>query len=403
MTRAQIVCANCGARFQLPENFNKDRAKCSKCGAVIDVAAQRAAPVEAGPAAAVRPAAAATHQPRSPGRPQAARAPAAGHRQERPGESRTASPRERRHAPPVVEEKKGKGLVIGLSIGAVAVLGGVLAFALGGGDEPKPGEGSGQTPVANAPASNDSGKPASGAPVVAPDPKESSLRDQQKPVEAVSRDAGTLAAATAPPEPKPAAQDPKPATQAPPKPSETPATKPTDARPAAAKAPGKRLITSPDQVYNPKKELAALEYPADTTDAERKEMAELMATMRSDSGGPGARAGRKLQAHGHKALFAITNTLRELDYLKVSDNAFAYTLNQKLQDMLIVVNAGFKAVNIEEGKETMDLQTADFNAQTVLVWHSNLYRWDTKEKYEAWVKEKKARHEGELEGEGPKK
>ena len=36
-----IVCANCGAKYRLPETFKSDRAKCKACGASIDVASQR--------------------------------------------------------------------------------------------------------------------------------------------------------------------------------------------------------------------------------------------------------------------------------------------------------------------------------------------------------------------------
>ena len=41
MPLTQITCANCGAQYRLPESFSAATAKCKKCGATIDVAAQR--------------------------------------------------------------------------------------------------------------------------------------------------------------------------------------------------------------------------------------------------------------------------------------------------------------------------------------------------------------------------
>ena len=53
MSLIPIVCANCGAKYRLPETFKSDHAKCKKCGAVIDVAGQRdVAPEPAAEAAA---------------------------------------------------------------------------------------------------------------------------------------------------------------------------------------------------------------------------------------------------------------------------------------------------------------------------------------------------------------
>ena len=43
MSVLAIACDNCGAKYRLPESFSGDKAKCQKCGSVIDVAAQRKA------------------------------------------------------------------------------------------------------------------------------------------------------------------------------------------------------------------------------------------------------------------------------------------------------------------------------------------------------------------------
>ncbi|MCA8973105.1 MAG: TIGR00266 family protein, partial [Planctomycetes bacterium] len=63
MSTIQITCDNCGAKYKLPESFSSPKAKCQKCGSVIDVASQRdvaeEAPTAAAAAAAAKPAAAA--------------------------------------------------------------------------------------------------------------------------------------------------------------------------------------------------------------------------------------------------------------------------------------------------------------------------------------------------------
>lgn len=88
MTSLTIVCDNCGAKYKLPEAYDKAQAKCTKCGSAIAVDAQRGGAVAA-PGA--RPAAARPAVDRSRQAPPPAERPALATRTatERPRRART--------------------------------------------------------------------------------------------------------------------------------------------------------------------------------------------------------------------------------------------------------------------------------------------------------------------------
>ena len=52
MSLTPVECANCGAKYRLPESFKADKAKCKKCGGVVEIGAVEGGgkPSEAAPA-----------------------------------------------------------------------------------------------------------------------------------------------------------------------------------------------------------------------------------------------------------------------------------------------------------------------------------------------------------------
>jgi predicted RNA-binding Zn-ribbon protein involved in translation (DUF1610 family) len=331
-----IVCSSCGARFGLRQQPAKRdvKFKCPKCGAINTAADE---PARRGPAGA------------------AAR---------RPG----ASPRGGRSTgADASESKSGKGVLWGAIAGGVVLIALVVWLMAGGDDTPA------EAATAKSPAAAE-----------APPAEQPAAKPEEPKPETV---------AEVPPEPPPApadpvAADPAAAAAAAGQPEQGGA-KP-GGRPSYAPPNKRRLITSADQIWDPS-QLPPLPAPADTTEEEQAKMDQLLQTMRTDTGGPGKRAGNQLAELGHKALFKIVNQLSALDYAKASDSMFAYQLNLLLEEMLGGANAGFKPPVLEEGTDAVDLQAADFNAQTVYVWHSEMHRWDTKEEFDAWVEQKRAR------------
>ncbi|MCC6673341.1 MAG: hypothetical protein IT458_19945 [Planctomycetes bacterium] len=365
MSVLTVQCVNCGAKYKLPETFAADKAKCKSCGAVIDVKAQRAAPAEApaAPATAQPAAKVQAPAPKPAARPAAAApaprssAPAAAHA----GPATAASHRSARHAAGQDKEggargsgrhrhghghghgherKKGANPMVFVGVGVgVAALIGIAWWGLSGGDAPS------QTPTAqNQPAAQ---TPAAG---------------QQTPAQANA--AGAAAAKPSetgtPPDlgakPAEAASAPKPVEPA------KPAAKP-------AEKPGVK-ITSPDQVFQPAKELQPLAWPEGTTDDQKQEITDLIGRVR-DGGMPGNRAKTQLAAKGYNAMVGMINALREVDYKDSEQSMFGGELNKLMEQMTYGLNAGYKHTLLGED---VPLETAHHNGQTVRAWQTVMVR-----------------------------
>lgn len=156
-------------------------------------------------------------------------------------------------------------------------------------------------------------------------------------------------------------------------------------------------IKSMDQVIDVKKVTQPLELPVTMTDAEKTKIAELFQKAK-DAGG-GARTGRALRELakiGHSALVAIVNELREVDYKDTDSAMWGMQLNATLQDMTMGINSGYVAIEVGE---PVDPRKAQWNAQTVAQWQQGVKQfWATKEKFEEYIKNRKAKKDAELEG-----
>jgi hypothetical protein len=344
-----IVCPSCGARFALPAPAPKE-VSCPECGTLLTLARREPASEDAAQEEAPRKSSAR----RQPAKRDSARA----------GSARREAPKREaaRHGQREPAKSSNKALLWLAGVGGIAVLALVVVWLAGSGSgaSEETGQQAAQQPLEeHAAAGTEPGASAAETPPAAtdPDPSAAAAPAQAAPAQASPAEAARTEAA---------------------------------AEPASKGKPpvGKRLITSPDQVYDPKA-LEPVPAPADVTEEEKGQMDALLTTMR-ESGAPGKRAGKQLAELGHKAMFKIVNQLRELDYTKASDTMFAYELNMLLEEMLLGANAGFKPPVLEDGSEAVDLQAADFNAQTVYVWHTHIHRWDTKEELDAYLQDKRA-------------
>ncbi len=363
MSFLAITCDNCGAKYKLPESFSGDKAKCSKCGSAIDVAAQRkqaSAPAPAAPA----PKAPAAQQkaPRAPREPAAAK-PRPSARSAAEADAPRASRRKGAEAP--APKKGNMGLLIGA---AVVALGGVGAVLMMGGDSKPQAQ---QTAMALAAAPK--------AMEAAPDSAAQSAPKEQP-------------AASKPSEPATPAQSP----QA--DPAATPAAKPADqaaeavtpkpaANDAAKGEPKERwernTTTSLDAVYDPSN-LGSVQWPGDIDDAQKAEVQSLVDDV-VQGGKAGISAKPKITEMGYPALFALIEKLRQLDYKSADDQMTAWELNKLIESITITINAGF--VPVEMGGD-LDPRKADHNAKTNQAWARLLDRFPDKASFEAFRKEK---------------
>lgn len=156
-------------------------------------------------------------------------------------------------------------------------------------------------------------------------------------------------------------------------------------------------IKSMDQVVDVKKITQPLELPVTMTDAEKTKIAELFQKAKDAGGGARTtRALRELAKMGHSALIAIVNELREVDYKNTDSAMWGMQLNQTLQDMTMGINTGYVAIDVGE---PVDPRKAQFNALTVQEWQRGVKQfWPTKEKFEEYIKNRKAKKDAELEG-----
>ena len=369
MNPIAIQCANCGAKYKLPETFTAAKAKCKACGNQIDVAAARSA---APPAAAAAPAPAPVTRPAAAEKPApSAKATAA------PARERSAHASSRRAGKEAAAEETGTGrksrsgrgegkhhapkknnqMLLFAGIGGAVLVGAVLWFVLGG----------------------DKQAPAGPSPKVAQEPAKS--QEPPKPADEPKADPEP-AAKTPPDKPAPApAEKPVAATE---KPQEAAAQKPEKPKPAPAKK-----LTSKDEVYNPAKELQPLTYEDSVTDDQKKEVEDLVASI-VEGGMPGIRAKKSVVKIGHRALPAIINRLREVNYLDSSQAMTAWELNKLLEEMALGVNAGYRQVMDGEAE---DLDKSDWNAKTVKQWQ-NFYnvQYPTAEKWKELIAKRKNRN-----------
>jgi hypothetical protein len=161
----------------------------------------------------------------------------------------------------------------------------------------------------------------------------------------------------------------------------------------------KLQIKSLDQVVDIKKITQPIEMPP-MTDQEKTRIAELL--QQAKDGGGAAKTGRALHAlekMGYPALVAIVNQLREIDYKDTDQAMFGMQLNASLQTMTLGINTGYVAI---EPGEAMDPRKAQFNAMTVPEWQRGVKQfWPNKEKFDEYIKNRKAKKDAELEGDKP--
>ena len=161
----------------------------------------------------------------------------------------------------------------------------------------------------------------------------------------------------------------------------------------------KLQVKSLDQVLDVKQATKPLELPASVTPEELATMNDLLQKARD--GGGGARTGRALREFekmGHPALCFLVNQLREVNYKDPTDAMFGMQLNMTLQNITLGVNTGYVAI---DPGEPMDPRKAQWNAMTVAEWQKAVTTfWPTKEKFEQFVRERKAKRDAELNPEG---
>ncbi len=379
MSVLQIVCQNCGAKYKLPESFQADKAKCKECGTAIDVAAQRKSGAAA-PAAAATPAKAAPAPAKA--RPAEARPAAPTEARARRSESTGASARPSRAERGRKEEgateggshrrgkhgdgdnkKKGPSPALiggGLVVVAAIVVG--LIFMLKGSGE--------DTTKQDTAGNNAASKPA-----------------DAKQIPSTEKPSGTPTDASA--EQKPAEAKPADAKPAEPKPAEG---KPAEPKPAEAKTGPK--VTSIEQVFDPKT-LEELPFPDEITKEVRDEINSLVPDIDGSATISARKAKTRLEELGYPSLYGLANQLRTFDYKTREGTMNAYELNRLMEVIAKGTNASFKPPQEEE----LTYDQMDWNAKTVKTWQTFLRQLNTKEKYEAYLKQKEAA----LEKQGKKK
>ena len=411
MSVLAIACDNCGAKYRLPESFSGDKAKCQKCGSVIDVAAQRNA--AAAPAPVAQPKAAAAPKEETVAKKPAARtaraeakAEAAPAARSRRGDKTAAepksekAPRGRKETGEREPKKNNTMLLAGGGIAALAIIAVIVVLASGGKDKAK------STDTAQASAAPKAVDSPAAAPKEASSDKpvaaEASAKAKPSAVEAVVTPAIAPAAEQKPAEQKPAAQKP-----AEPKPTEQKQAeqKPVEPAPAQPKAEEKPAESTPaasggapkerweankttklDDVYNPSV-LGDVSWPAECEQAKKDEILSLIEDV-CNGGKPGISAKPKLEKIGYYAIFGLIDRLRKFDYKSGDDQMTAYEFNQMLETITSGINCGF--VPVESGGD-LDPRKADHNARTNEAWTRLLTKFDNKEAFDVWKKERQSK------------
>ncbi|MEQ1631468.1 MAG: hypothetical protein ABL997_03785 [Planctomycetota bacterium] len=391
MSVLAIACDNCGAKYRLPESFSGDKAKCQKCGSVIDVAAQRkasgpapapakVAPAKAAPAPAAAPVARSARTARTEN-PPAAKAEAAPARTARAGRQKDAAPeakdnqakgsrRDRSEGGEREPKKSNTMLLVGGGIAAIAIVAVIVVLGPGKKDASK-------TDTAAAVTNQDAGKPNAEKPTPTPEP--APVAKTEPKVEPKTEPAAVEASA------KPADAKTEPAIATPDK--QAPAKVETPAQPADDGTPKEKwernTTKSLDEVFDPKT-LGELSWPAEADDAQRESVRALVAAV-VDGGKPARSAKTELEKLGYFAAFGIAEKLRQLDYKSSSDQMTAWEFNKVLETIFAGLNAGFVAV--EDGAD-LDPRKADHNARTAEAWGKFLSKYPTKAEFDSWRKER---------------
>jgi len=397
MSVLAIACDNCGAKYRLPESFSGDKAKCQKCGSVIDVAAQRKA------AAAPAPIAAAPKETPAPKKA----APVRASKTEAKTDAAPAARSRRATAEPKADAKPGRGrkdvgerepkksntmLLAGGGIAALAIVAVIVVLASGGKDKAK------TTEAAQAAAAP---KAAEATPEAKGTAEAATANAKPAAAEAAAQKAAPAAvdAASAP-----VAQDKKPAPEAPketpaeskqpeaqPAQPKTPEAKPTEDKPTGGGEAKERWeankTTKLEDVYKPT-ELGDVTWPAECEQAQKDEIVSLIDDI-CNGGKPGVAAKPKLEKIGYYAIFGLVDRLRKLDYTSGDDQMTAWELNKSIEAIAAGMNAGFVAVEV--GGD-LDPRKADHNARTNIAWSRLLTKFTGKADFDTWRKERASKN-----------
>lgn len=419
MTLAPIVCENCGAKYRLPETFKSPKAKCKKCGSMIDVAGQRSAPAEPAAASAAPDKPARTASTRSrressrssgeeAGGPRASRSGRSGRSGSSSRRSGGRSGGRRGRGGEETEKKKGKGMLIGVGVLVLAAAGGGAFVLLGG---PSEAELAAQQAAEEQAAAEQAATEQAAALVTAiqaaldqsaegvADPDQASTElagfqsqlDEVSAMSAAAAEEATALFATF----KDRVDQAVAAKAAADKADAEAAAAEAAARQAAAPPPqaaaetGEQeekwtsyVINDPSEVFDPMTETEPAPWPDYVTEEERAEIESLIADV-ARGGRASFAAKTKLEEYGHKALAAMVNRLREVNYTDSFDTMFAYEMNKMLERVTVTINAGFQDVVLGE---EVDLRIAHWNASTVKAWLRLCDRYPTKEDWDRLMK-----------------
>jgi len=405
MANLAIVCANCGAKYRLPETFAKDHAKCTKCGSTIDVASQRGGAAEAAPEkrqpakaqpAKAKPASArpAKARPARTRGGEAEDAPAAsGHRTKgsrlvtHRADGEGGGRRSRRGAGDAEEKGSNKGLIFGgIGVGAVAIVAAVMLMNGGKDDADKDAGKTGEKQVAAADKDGGAAKEADASKGAAKAAEAAADKGEAKPAE------GAAAKSEDPKAEDPKAADPK---------GDEPKTDPAEDKPAAdvpkgPLPPGENWRKSQAEtiadIYVPKDDLGEITWPDSVSTEEQARLAGLLDDIEG-GGRPGISAKTELEEIGYPAVCAIIARLRIIDYTDPDAVFYAYELNKVLDKMTIGVNTGFIPIEFGMDMSTAEaIKTADWNARTVKAWQRLVEKYPDAESFAAMVDARKTRN-----------
>ncbi len=370
MSTIQIQCDNCGAKYKLPESFSSPKAKCQKCGSVIDVASQRAAaeagdsPAASTPAAAAKPAAAA--RPAVDRSKQTAGARGAKAASSKTGAAKAggrASSRRRgggddgddgdgggragRRGRREPEKKNNNAMIFG-GIGLAAVIVVVLVVVMTGGN----GENGNQENTAQNSGTQNSGTQNSGT----------QNDNAAKPADDNGADSGTGNDDASKPDAGSKPEDGDAGTGKPDAGAAKPAEASTPKPDVPKNAPRwmKLKVSSMDEV-----DLNFTDVPWDRLSAEDQDKFKNLAADYAAGGRPGLDAQKDLQENPYEAMFGLIDYLRGLDHTDPFEMSQAYPINRFMTEITHGLSPGFVPVAMDE---TMDPRKAEHNADTTRAW-----------------------------------
>lgn len=354
MSTIQIACDNCGAKYKLPETFTSPRAKCQKCGSMIDVATQRDQAESGQATTGAKASAARPAVDRSKSRP-AARQSSRATSKASPG-GRPSSRRRKRDDGDTEGEAEGRGdrapkkkdntpMIFG-GIGLVAIVIVVVVFMMGGDKD---------TPETD----TDAQKP----------PTNEAAKETTKPDDKPSTDTSTSDEGTKPNDPAETAGDEQPGDGGKSVEGSTPV------KSAEASAPASKLPKNAPMWMRMKAKTVADVPDAksfgdvqwDLIDAAQKEQTLTWAANFADMGIAGRRAEAEMRKKENRyvAVFGLIDYLRTLDYNEPTDTMAAYAANRFLTDITDGLQTGLVAAELDE---SIDPRKAEWNSKTVKTW-----------------------------------